>query len=398
MWINKIIYLLITIYSAVLAVLYLEVQALYIFIILLLLPLLLFAQLLVVRRNLSITLVSNTRLAIAGSDGIHLSLFVYNTSILPITCIKIKVIYKNMFALEEEKQVFTISVGAKSENQIDFILHSSHTGLVKARIEKVKIYDFIRLFSRKKKLKAEVTVPVLPEVYAIGSDITIREPEFIESDVFSKNKPGDDSSEVFDIREYKEGDRIHRIHWKLSSKKDMIMVKDYSLPIANSATVLINTSFPNGLKDKLAYLDALLATTASISYHLLFNEYHHYVAWYDQKGGNYVSTSLNEFGDMYYMMSDMIRITPTEEKNDILEAHQVYGEGKQIQKIFYITYELTEATVEMLTNSYGHAQVEVLMLGDQEQEEEADNSLGHYLHKHYIATSNYKTSIEALQL
>ena len=398
MWINKIIYLLITVYAAILAVLYSEVQSLYVFIALLLFPLFLFLQVLLVRRKLKITLLSKTRLAVAGTDSIHMSLLVSNAAILPVTCVKVKVSYLNAFSEEPERQVFTISVGAKSEKQIDFVLQSSHTGLIKIKVVKVKVYDFIRLFSKNKKTEALATVPVLPVVNGIGSNLMIRDPDFIDSEVYSKSKPGDDPSEVFDIREYKEGDRIHRIHWKLSSKKDTIMVKDYSLPIANSATVLINTALPKELIDKLSYLDALLETTASVSYHLLLNEYHHHVAWYDQKESNYMSTNLEDFDGMYYMMSDLIRITPTEEKNNILEAHQVYGNAHQIIKLYYITYELTEETVEMLMNSYGHAQVEVLILTNHEPEEEEDYSLGQQLHKQYIAINNRKTSIEALQL
>ena len=38
----------------------------------------------------------------------------------------------------------------------------------------------------------------------------------IESDSYSTIKGGDDPSEVFAIREYREGDRLQRIHWKLS--------------------------------------------------------------------------------------------------------------------------------------------------------------------------------------
>lgn len=396
MWINKIIYLAITIYAAVLSVLYLQVQVLYVFVVLLLFPVLLFIQGLLIKRKLSISLTSTSKLAIERNDGIHVQLAVSNGSLIPVGCIKIKVVYENTFAEEGGKQVFLLSLGGRKKNQINFTLGSLHTGLVKVKIERINVYDFIRLFSRKIKSNLEITVPVLPEVYSIGSDVTIREPDFVESDVFSKNKPGDDPSEVFDIREYKEGDRIHRIHWKLSSKKDTVMVKDYSLPISNAATILVDTSLPNNIPDKLQYLDALMETTASISYHLLVRDYHHYVAWYEQAAGNYVSSNLEDLNDLYYMMGNILRSNPSVGKNDILDAHQVYGEGKQISQVYYISHQLTEEQMGMLMDSYGHAQIEVILIGENIETDE--NMLGKRLHKQVVVLSNIKSSIESLQL
>lgn len=46
-----------------------------------------------------------------------------------------------------------------------------------------------------------------------------------DSDRFSLYKKGDDPSEIFDIRDFKDGDRFQQIHWKLSSKTGHYMVK-----------------------------------------------------------------------------------------------------------------------------------------------------------------------------
>ena len=396
MWINKIIYILLTIYAAVLSVLYLQVQALYVFIVLLSLPLFFILQVSILKRKIYITLTSEAKMVVAGTDNIPISLMIGNASLFPVACVKVKIVYENAFAQAGSKQVFTLSVGARSKKFVNFNIKSSHVGMIKIQVTKVKVYDFIRLFSRTSKQKAEVIVPVMPEIYGIRSDIMIKDPDFIESDVFSKNKPGDDPSEVFDIREYKEGDRVHRIHWKLSSKKDMVMVKDYSLPIANSATILINTSLPKDLLDKLTYLDAITETIAAVSYHLLIHGYHHIVAWYEQKQENYVSNSLGDLDDLYYMMSNFIRVIPTEEKNDILDAHQIYGKEKKVTKIYYITNELTEDGIQVLLTSYGQAQIEVLVLGDSDPED--DVSLGQGFHIQQIAITDSRSTIEALQL
>lgn len=60
----------------------------------------------------------------------------------------------------------------------------------------------------------------------------------------SKEK-GNDFAEVSDIREYMPGDRIRDIHWKLSAKKDILMVKERVSVAGSEMMVLLQ---PGGEK------------------------------------------------------------------------------------------------------------------------------------------------------
>ena len=40
---------------------------------------------------------------------------------------------------------------------------------------------------------------------------------------------GYDPSELFDVREFQNGDRLQSVHWKLSARTDELMVKELSL-------------------------------------------------------------------------------------------------------------------------------------------------------------------------
>lgn len=81
---------------------------------------------------------------------------------------------------------------------------------------------------------------VLPEYYAAVVEIAsqIRE-QLIDSEEYDEKRPGDDPSQIFQIREYREGDRMQRIHWKASARTSQLMVKDYSMPIGSGALVLL---------------------------------------------------------------------------------------------------------------------------------------------------------------
>ena len=105
----------------------------------------------------------------------------------------------------------------------------------------------------------------------------------LETDDYSKTSKGDDPSEIFDIHEYHDGDKINRIHWKLTAKQDKTMVKDYSLPISNSIVLMADLHLDTNTDDYMLIYDTLVEAIASISYYLIENDTPHKVVWYDKK-------------------------------------------------------------------------------------------------------------------
>jgi hypothetical protein len=82
--------------------------------------------------------------------------------------------------------------------------------------------------------------------------------------VYSQSRAGGDPSEVFALREYRDGDMQNRIHWKLSSRSDEFIVKEPSEQV--NSRVLIIPDLPSCKTD--ADADGVLDVFASISYFL----------------------------------------------------------------------------------------------------------------------------------
>ena len=53
----------------------------------------------------------------------------------------------------------------------------------------------------------------------------------------ASDRRGEDRSEVYQLREYRPGDDIRQIHWKLSSKLDELILKETSQPESRSLLV-----------------------------------------------------------------------------------------------------------------------------------------------------------------
>ena len=84
---------------------------------------------------------------------------------------------------------------------------------------------------------AHASVTVQPDTFPMEVRVlaNVNSPE--ESEVYSQEKPGNDLTETFQIRDYREGDSIRQIHWKLSTKYDRLISRDPSLPVTRSVMV-----------------------------------------------------------------------------------------------------------------------------------------------------------------
>ena len=114
------------------------------------------------------------------------------------------------------------------------------------------IYDFFRIFRIRVDVENLTTVYVLPRrltleetaAHSISDDTarTVRSPLVV------------DKLEVSDIRDYRSGDSLKSIHWKLSSKSETFIVKDYNTGTSNQTVVFCDLTphfpdEPTGKKD-----------------------------------------------------------------------------------------------------------------------------------------------------
>ncbi len=107
------------------------------------------------------------------------------------------------------------------------------------------VYDFFRIFRARIDVENLTTVYVLPRrltldetaAHSISDDTarTVRSPLVV------------DKLEVSDIRDYQNGDSLKSIHWKLSSKSETFIVKDYNTGTSNQTVVFCDLTphFPD---------------------------------------------------------------------------------------------------------------------------------------------------------
>lgn len=95
-------------------------------------------------------------------------------------------------------------------------------GRYEVGVNEVWLYDLLHLIKIRKSINGTYTLAVLPKILerdiGLADDGSIDEDSSVTVDVFSSYDYGD-------VREYRVGDSMKRIHWKLSSKSDELQVK-----------------------------------------------------------------------------------------------------------------------------------------------------------------------------
>lgn len=136
-----------------------------------------------------------------------------------------------------QKELIRCSVPGRKRKQpcakqtVELQLQPQIIGAIQIQVKKVVCYDFFGVLGfhlRRKRIRQKETVTILPEVEPIGllqeniDGFSTMEQE-VDVSLYGEKTP----PEISEIREYRPGDRIHSIHWKLSAKQDDLMVYEF---------------------------------------------------------------------------------------------------------------------------------------------------------------------------
>ncbi len=206
-----------------------------------------------------------------------------NHSVFPVSCAVATLKITNN--LTEETQMLTtmMPVSANNQQSIKFCVSYEHCGNVTITLKRIKIYDYIKLFSKNIFLNVSEEMSVVPELKSILPSIQTTLSNISDNDEFSKLKPGDDCSEIFNIREYAYGDKLNRIHWNLSSKYDDLMVKEYSLPVSSQIMIIFEFCLDSLSSDPFSKIDSAIEAALSLSKFMTQSGISHKICWFDSK-------------------------------------------------------------------------------------------------------------------
>ncbi len=137
-------------------------------------------------------------------------------------------------------------------------------------------------------------------------------------------------------------DNIRKIHWKLTTKSDKLMVKDFSLPIKEKDTVIIDI-FKEKQGEK-SNRDELFDLFYGLVYSMTKRGYGFNACIYNEE---YMTMRIENQNDIYSLFAQVYSITPYDK--EVTAAEYFYSNRINNQnRIFYVTGNLDEFTYGQL--------------------------------------------------
>ena len=344
MTLGTILYILLFLASCAISVLFLQYGAVALMGLLITVPIFMLFFLILMRKSIHVSVDSKNPLA--EKDDIDkparavITLSIENRSrFLPLTKGIAKVRYENTFSGEKGKLKirFSVDTGKKRDRRIPVVMNNC--GNVAITVEKVRIYDYLNIFAwtigKHFETQNILVLPPMKEMY-LGRDRWYNETNE-DSDRFSLYKKGDDPSEIFDIRDFMDGDKIQRIHWKLSSKTGNLMVKEGSLPLTKAVHIFMDLCVLGEKEERDHNVNLLVQGAYSISMFMIEHGIPQVFIWHDKKNGVIREYSVEQEEELYWMFQELFKSRITTAPNELLEAYMDWGKGKLLEAALYLT-------------------------------------------------------------
>lgn len=224
-------------------------------------------------------------------EPVHLQAFFTNRTKVGCQKVKLKMQYGKCYA-RQIKTWFQAEAVPPGESTQTFSVEIKSPGAFEFEIKTLRVYDWFGIFywnkkvTGKKQKQEKKKVIVLPQIHEVSVMLGASVVNFFgDSEYYDEFRPGYDPSETFDVREFRDGDKLQSVHWKLSAKSDELMVRENSLPKACAIVMLLE--------------EQALELAMSISFSLLEQKCPHFAAWKSEQSGELIRVRVEDEESFY---------------------------------------------------------------------------------------------------
>ena len=193
-----------------------------------------------------------------------------HTAKLPVSRCRLRLTVTDAVGGEVRQQKLELAGTLGFSLRID----TRHAGVQTFQLEKGRVCDALGLFSLPLRLPDACSIAVEPEPQEPAELPNLSRFQYRSY----HPKPGGGFSEIHDLREYRPGDSLHEIHWKLSAKTDKLIVREAEEP--NLGLIVLSFDF-SGTRTQL---DSTLRQLLWLSDWLIEQEVAHQIDWLEPDG------------------------------------------------------------------------------------------------------------------
>lgn len=296
-----------------------------------------------------------------GKD-IKIGLVINNPSIMPLSPILVRGFFPDYSSNHIKQQSVVTTTPPRTENIVFFRGSFKYRGCFEISINKTYIFDALKLHKFKINKIIKARVMILPRLILLNP---IRGVSADDKELEAHSLFGFEKSVFSSIRDYREGDLLQSVHWKLSAKQDELLVKQYEESLSSDSAIIFDYGCDFNLGERaLISSDVVVETAIALAHAVAVNNDKVHIIWEDGKEAGQLSESIisnvEEFYAFYndaaalpirknslsiseifemrqvkFLDSRMILvISPWYNQSTVNDIHEMAKEG--IKKIFYI--------------------------------------------------------------
>ena len=190
-----------------------------------------------------------------------------SVSRLPVSCCRLHLLVCDAVGGTQQAEWLTLAGTLCFSLRVD----TRHAGQQTFRVDRARVYDALGLVGLPLQLPAACSIAVEPEPLEPAELPNLSQFQYRSY----HPKPGGGFSEIHDLREYRPGDSLHEIHWKLSAKTDKLIVREAEEP--DRGLIVLSFDFSGSR----AQLDSTLRQLLWLSGWLTDREVVHQIDWLD---------------------------------------------------------------------------------------------------------------------
>lgn len=172
-------------------------------------------------------------------------------------------------------------------------------------IEKIVMNDYFKLFNltfRSIEKQKILVFPLIREIKHLCMENAVSEAteSIISFDKF-------DPSLFSHVRDYQMGDSFKSIHWKLSSKYNHLMTKEFEGNINNKSKIIINSdALPFSFEENVVIEEYVVEGTVALVKYLLQNNTPIEMHWFKSETKRIYGNKMKEFAKFYSLLTQMV--------------------------------------------------------------------------------------------
>lgn len=213
-----------------------------------------------------------------------------------------------------------------------------YCGKIEIHVKKIYCYGFLELFAASKKCNEIIMATVMPKPHPVNLIVSNKTKWFpIDGESYADNRSGEDSAEIYDVREYQAGDRMQKVHWKLSAREDSLYIKEFSYPLGAAVIFMLEGGRSSSAKNTPAFIEAVVTIATA----LMEAGCPHYVIWKKKEDDKIQRLLIQNEEDLYELIINVVEFESNCLETDMDEWYRYEYKNETYSTMMKIDTELS---------------------------------------------------------